>query len=162
MSSNILFVFISTIVGGVREYCPSEYFNVSCHQNNVIFMTAAKYGRMSSGRCVTAHHGALGCSKNVLPFMDKKCSGKQKCQVYIAEPELHDTKPCPRDFASYLEASFDCVPGNVVFLYLSNLHTFLILAMVFHNSIFQAHHGPTIRPDSLLYSVGIMSCVLLE
>ena len=97
----------------MREYCPSEYFNVSCSKNSVIFMTSSKYGRMSSGRCITAHHGNLGCSKNVLPFMDKKCSGKQKCQVYIAEPELHDTKPCPRDFASYLEASYECVPGNV-------------------------------------------------
>ena len=97
----------------MREYCPSEYFNVSCSKNSVIFMTSSKYGRMTSGRCITAHHGNLGCSKNVLPFMDKKCSGRQKCQVYIAEPELHDTKPCPRDFASYLEASYECVPGNV-------------------------------------------------
>lgn len=68
---------------------------------------------MSAGRCVTANHGFLGCSTDVLPYMDGKCSGRQKCKVYIAEPELHDTKPCPRDFASYLSAAYECIKGEL-------------------------------------------------
>ncbi len=97
---------------GTREYCPSEYFNATCGRGQVILMRLARYGRMSPGRCVTGNHGYLGCSDDVTDYMHRKCSGKPKCLVYIAEPKLHALKPCPKDFASYLEAAYDCLDGK--------------------------------------------------
>ena len=75
-------------------------------------MENAHYGRMQSGRCVTANHGFLGCKRDVIGYMHRKCSGKPSCRVYIADPDLHDTRPCPRDFASYLEAGYSCIDGK--------------------------------------------------
>ena len=110
------------VFAGTRDYCASEYFNVTCARGQVILMRSARYGRMSPGRCVTANHGFLGCSADATDYMHRRCSGKPKCRVYIAEPRLHDIKPCPKDFASYLEAAYDCIDGELTIMATSNNH----------------------------------------
>ena len=104
----ILFLFSVSVL---TDYCQSEHFNVTCGVHQVVVMQKAKYGRMRIGDCLTGMGGSLGCHTDVLSYMDGKCSGKQKCEVYVAEPELHNTQPCPKDYASYLEASYECVSG---------------------------------------------------
>ncbi|ELU12682.1 hypothetical protein CAPTEDRAFT_226177 [Capitella teleta] len=94
---------------GVKDFCQSEYFNVSCGIGQVILMEHAFYGRMSGGRCITGTYGNTGCSQDVLPYMHSRCSAQRSCAVYIAEPTLHRMNPCPLDLASYLEADYSCI-----------------------------------------------------
>jgi len=107
-----------------RDYCPSEHFNVTCPPNDVILMEHAQYGRMRSGRCVSGHHGVIGCAVDVLTFFDRKCSGRTHCAVYVADPALQKLEPCSKDFTSYLEAKYTCLSGNSV-------HAFFLERSVF-------------------------------
>lgn len=93
----------------LKEYCQSEYFNVTCPRNEVILMETAHYGRMHAGRCVTNN---LGCYKDVLGYFDRQCSGKRHCSVYIAEASLHKMAMCSKDLTSYLEARYTCIEGK--------------------------------------------------
>ena len=95
----------------LTDYCATERFDVTCKPGHVILMTSAQYGRMRSGRCIGGV--ALGCQTDVLGYMDSKCSGKQKCSLGVNDIDLHAT-PCPKDYKSYLEASYTCVPGKTV------------------------------------------------
>ena len=46
--------------------------------------------------------------------MDKICSGQQSCVLDI--PKLEEVaQPCPEDFKAYLEASYQCVTGEICF-----------------------------------------------
>jgi len=99
------------------DYCPSEHFNVTCAApDDVILMEHARYGRMRSGRCVSGHHGVIGCAVDVLTFFDRKCSGRTRCTVYVADPALQKLEPCSKDFTSYLEAKYTCLSGNSTLL----------------------------------------------
>ena len=113
---NVVVVCVTTaFVAGdtdAKDYCPSEHFNVTCPPNDVILMEHAQYGRMRSGRCVSGHHGVVGCAVDVLAFFDRKCSGKTRCSVYVADPALQKLEPCSKDFTSYLEAKYTCLSGN--------------------------------------------------
>ena len=47
--------------------------------------------------------------------MDKICSGQPSCVLDI--PKLEEVaQPCPEDFKTYLEASYQCVTGETLFL----------------------------------------------
>ena len=89
-------------------------------------MTSAVYGRMRIGRCL-ANEGRdmleiirsdpryLGCSVDVLKIMDRKCSGKQQCEVCpIMDPDLQREQPCLEALKNviYLEASYRCITGK--------------------------------------------------
>ena len=67
---------------------------------------------MRSGRCVSGHHGVIGCAVDVLTFFDRKCSGRTHCAVYVADPALQKLEPCSKDFTSYLEAKYTCLSGK--------------------------------------------------
>ena len=79
------------------------------------------YGRMSdAGRCIVVSQEMtamkkdprfLGCSTDVLAYLDRKCSGRHECDVHIAEVELTET-PCYPGLTMYLEAAFICVSGK--------------------------------------------------
>ena len=99
------------IIPEIREYCQWETFNATCSSNEIIFMKVANYGRMRFGRCVKENHGNIGCSSNVLPQLDRKCSGRHTCQLVIPDPMLHNIHPCPKELVPYLEASYICLPG---------------------------------------------------
>ena len=75
-------------------------------------MQIARYGRPAVGRCAPKNYGYVGCSINVLHYMDTLCSGRRECKFEVPTHELKVRKPCPRDLASYIEASFVCVPGK--------------------------------------------------
>ena len=73
-------------------------------------MTSALYGRMKPGRCISGdYHHTVGCFTDVLTYMDSKCSGRRDCMVIVGSLELV-AQPCQKDFKSYLEASYKCVP----------------------------------------------------
>lgn len=76
-------------------------------------MKSAKYGRMEIGRCITQSYGHIGCNVDVLDVMDSFCSGKENCKVGASHPALLKKKQisCPKDFAAYLLASYECIIG---------------------------------------------------
>ena len=105
------------------DYCLNEWFNATCDRlpGHVILMTSARFGRMTSGRCISGDFN-VGCVKDVLEGqghfcvkdvlrqLDGACSGRTSCDVSVRSlVELH---PCQQDFVSYLEASYDCVEGS--------------------------------------------------
>ena len=75
-------------------------------------MESARYGRMQAGRCVSGY-GKLGCFVDVLWYMDRRCSGRRYCRVYVADPVLHKVDVCHSDLTSYLEAKHTCVTGKL-------------------------------------------------
>jgi len=83
-------------------------------KNEVILIKSATYGRMRVGRCITAaeienlrsHH--LGCSQNLLPFFDEKCSAKTDCEVSHIDISAENVNPCPPGLNAYLEVSYTC------------------------------------------------------
>jgi len=82
------------------------------------------YGRMRIGKCVKTEEieaqkkladydsRFLGCSADVLPFLNRICSGKSDCDVrvfVISEENIH---PCFPGLNVHLEASYDCVTSE--------------------------------------------------
>ena len=104
----------------VREYCEWETFNASCssstkgdviatHEDHVIVIRNARYGRMHVGRCVTQSYGNIGCGADVTAELSRACSGRVRCSVAVIS--LYGRRSCPKDFTSYLEASYECIRG---------------------------------------------------
>jgi len=99
-----------------REYCQWENFNASCPgRDELILMKTARYGRIRFGRCMREDHGSVGCAADVLSHLDRKCSGRRTCRIIIPDATLHGIHPCPKELMPYLEASYLCVRGNVVY-----------------------------------------------
>ena len=74
-------------------------------------ITSAHYGRMKIGRCVKSDFGFLGCSRDVMALMDRKCSGRQRCQVKVVDPTFENIQACNAEFKNYLDTSYECVKG---------------------------------------------------
>ncbi len=89
-----------------------EAFNATCLKNQVIVMETAMYGRMNIGRCVKRNLGYVGCAVMVLTYMDTQCSGRRTCNVNVVDLAKTQTKPCPADVTSHLDASYTCVDGE--------------------------------------------------
>ena len=49
----------------------------------------------------------------MIAYVDSKCSGKKSCEFAVSNLIDVDTPPCSRDVMSYLEATFDCIPGTI-------------------------------------------------
>ena len=71
---------------------------------------------------MTNSHNAIKLDRNsnktmsdaFTAYMDKICSGQQSCVLDI--PKLEEVaQPCPEDFKAYLEASYQCVTGEICF-----------------------------------------------
>ena len=75
-------------------------------------MESALYGRMDRGRCVEADMGYLGCSEDVVHLLDKRCSGKQHCEVRVPDSELDEINSCYKELKVYLMTSYSCVRGQ--------------------------------------------------
>jgi len=100
-----------------REICDAETFQPVCADGEVVIMTEARYGRMAIGRCVRTDYGYVGCWVNVLGYMDSACSGRRSCELRIPDQGLKNaiaasSNRCPREFKTYLNASYDCYEGN--------------------------------------------------
>lgn len=120
----------------MRKHCFPDSFNVTCAHDEVIMMTAARYGRMSKGPCLTSdyqvgcwadvlHHvdrkccGAAWCVVTwcavtwcVLQLVDRKCSGRRHCVIAIPDTVLHNLHPCQKDLFAYLESEHVCQKGT--------------------------------------------------
>jgi len=68
---------------------------------------------MKVGHCVAKNYGYVGCSVDVIGHVASLCSGRPSCRFEIPDEQLKQLQPCPKDFASYLEISYVCVPGTV-------------------------------------------------
>jgi len=101
----------------VTEYCQWETFNASCPgHDDVILMMSGRYGRMRFGRCMREDHGSVGCSADVLSYLDRQCSGRRQCQLPVPDAVLHAMHRCPNEIMSYLEASYVCVTGTIIII----------------------------------------------
>jgi len=64
---------------------------------------------------------ALGCSVDVLPILDRRCSGRKQCIVRNTDEDLQNERPCHEALKTYLEVDFDCLTGmgyqNPTFIY---------------------------------------------
>ena len=49
----------------------------------------------------------------MIDYADSKCSGRKSCEFAVSTLVDVDTPPCSRDVMSYLEGSFDCIPGTL-------------------------------------------------
>ena len=79
-------------------------------------MEQALYGRFKNGKCMNSE--AHYCSRNVLQWMDDKCSGRNKCEIKITDlySELYELTNCSE--MPYFKSSYICKRGNVIFIYL--------------------------------------------
>ena len=73
----------------------------------------ARYGRMSAGRCISQEYGHIGCSNDVTTYLDGLCSGRHQCSSNV-RLLMDIAQPCPKDFTSYLEASYTCKKGEFI------------------------------------------------
>ena len=58
--------------------------------------------------------GHIGCQRDVLSLVDRRCSGRRRCQLRVPDAELESTRPCLRELKSYFEAEYSCVPGTII------------------------------------------------
>jgi len=56
-------------------------------------------------------HGSVGCSADVLAYLDRRCSGRHHCEMPVPDAVLHAMHRCPKEIMSYLEASYVCITG---------------------------------------------------
>jgi len=58
-------------------------------------------------------HKFIGCYEDILYLMDKKCSGKNQCEVRLMmDSDFGGLKPCYAALKLYLEASYRCITGG--------------------------------------------------
>jgi len=105
----------------MQEYCMLETFQPSCLKNEVIVIDRAIYGRRRVGKCIKDAEAALssdrryiGCSANVLGILNAKCSGQKQCEIRIPDADLEQTEPCLPGLKMYLEVSYNCVQGTLM------------------------------------------------
>ena len=73
-------------------------------------------------RCVRQDYGFLGCYVDVLPQIDRECSGKRTCRVEVPNPELKAARErvasldraCGTELDNYLSVSYKCVKGKTL------------------------------------------------
>lgn len=116
ISSINYILYILLLLSGPREFCHNEAFIAECAADEVIVITAAMYGRMKLGRCVRTDFGFVGCYTDVMELVQRRCSGRRRCEIRIPDPIFDDTRPCNEDLKSYFETSYRCVKGMAVFL----------------------------------------------
>jgi len=79
----------------------------------VIAVKRAWYGRMRPAkRCISGVYAeSLGCRADVTTFMHSVCSGRSNCTLLVATMDSV-IQPCPKDFKSYLEITYECIRGK--------------------------------------------------
>ena len=100
------------LVPTTQQYCQWETFNATCSgQNEIVLMTAARYGRMRVGRCLPVDY-YVGCFADVLDHAEQRCNGRSSCIISVPDAELFRIQPCRKDLVAYLEAAYRCVAGR--------------------------------------------------
>ena len=108
------------VAGNTEEYCELETFRPQCLKNEVIIIESAVYGRRYVSRCLETEEldfsinpGFIGCSADVVDYVNSVCSGKKQCEIRIPDANLQQTKPCPKGLDMFLEIRYSCVEGEV-------------------------------------------------
>jgi len=111
-----------------EERCSSETLQLRCpttgsdvttgksrRRDHVIAVSRAWYGRMRPARrCISgAYAESLGCRADVTAFMHSACSGRANCTLLVATMDSV-IQPCPKDFKSYLEITYQCIQGRSI------------------------------------------------
>lgn len=96
----------------LRDYCLRDTFEAKCHHSEVAVITSARYGRRQLGKCIRKDFGYLGCGQEVISQADRICSGRQQCSIDVFKT-FGSLKPCS-ELESYLEADYDCIPGEIL------------------------------------------------
>jgi hypothetical protein len=96
----------------LEEYCDDKSFVPTCSASDeVIIMEQATYGRMRLGKCVPTEHAyILGCSADVLSFVEMRCSGRRTCSGILKD--AYAMGICESLYRNYLEASYSCTRGK--------------------------------------------------
>ena len=55
--------------------------------------------------------------QDILSFMDMKCSGQRACVILTSSLIGEGFHPCPVNVMSYIEASYECIPGDNIQMY---------------------------------------------
>ena len=101
------------VLSEVVEVCNAEDHRVSCAREQIIVVTSAEFGRMSVGRCITEADDFMGCSNDVLPLLDRWCSGRQECNFEVTNNELDAANQnCMKILIKYLTFEYECISGN--------------------------------------------------
>jgi len=95
-----------------EEVCMLDHFTPQCPESSVIRLETALYGRMGPGKCVKSSQ-SVGCYVNVMDYVDRKCSGRQSCDVQVGTPKKDWPLACDTDRFAYLEVSYRCLEGRV-------------------------------------------------
>ena len=89
-----------------------EVFQAECSEpDTVLVVQWAHYGRMNIGKCVKSDYGSLGCETDVLPQVDRLCSGRTSCTFKVAD-HLHGMQECPKELAPFLLLQYQCWKGQ--------------------------------------------------
>ncbi|KAI0237453.1 hypothetical protein LSAT2_012020 [Lamellibrachia satsuma] len=65
---------------------------------------------MQFNRCLDTDYGNIGCSVDVITYVDSRCSGRRRCQLALPDPVLDKwPRPCPSDLKAYLQVAYSCL-----------------------------------------------------
>ena len=53
--------------------------------------------------------GYVGCQRDVLGIVDRRCSGLRVCEIRIPDAELEGTRACIKELKTYLHVAYRCV-----------------------------------------------------
>ena len=76
--------------------------------------------------------GHLGCMTDVTDIVDRRCSGKQRCDIPMPNEEIKATNPCVQGLYVYLEASYTCIPGKCTWECRSLSETAFVTGFLWH------------------------------
>jgi len=96
-------------VGRGGDYCDTEVFRAECSDGQLVMIERAVYGRMQLGRCIELDLGYLGCQRDVLEIVDRRCSGVRVCEMRIPDAELEATRACLKELKTYLHVAYRCI-----------------------------------------------------
>ncbi len=76
-------------------------------------MTSAEYARREVGRCVSKADDFMGCTNDVLPLLDKWCSGRRDCNFFVPNDDLvRKHGDCLEMLRLYVKATYICLKGK--------------------------------------------------
>ncbi|ELU10349.1 hypothetical protein CAPTEDRAFT_204005 [Capitella teleta] len=105
----------------IEETCMLETFSPRCPSSQQIFITRSHFGHIQIGKCVKMDFGQFGCKSDVTDLMRRRCNGKTRCQVEVADEEIVRTQPCVEGLSSYLESAFVCIPEIISLEHCTNV-----------------------------------------
>lgn len=98
-------------------FCSQDALNLMCENDAEIFIRDATYGRMELGVCGTSKY-EVGCTADrteTIAILNRKCATKSACSGRVFDVLHGVTTDCPPDAFSYLNVSYSCQEGKIVY-----------------------------------------------